>query len=145
MSRAPAILVIEDDITLNRLIVAQLNRLEYETTGARTWKEADAYLEAHEPHLIITDVRLSDGDTLRRLADLVKLQPVIVLTAYGSVREAVAAMKAGASEYLLKPASPDELSPGGRSGAGGRGAARSTTAFCQGSGCNAPSADRATS
>jgi DNA-binding NtrC family response regulator len=106
---AERILIIEDDITLNRLMVGQLNRLEYNTQGVRTWREADAYLAAHEPHLIITDVRLSDGDTLTRLADLVKLQPVIVLTAYGSVRDAVAAMKAGAYEYLLKPASPDEL------------------------------------
>ena len=106
---APRILVIEDDNTLNRLIVSQLNRLEYETMGARTWKEADAYLAVHEPHLIITDVRLADGDTLQRLPDLVKAQPVVVLTAYGSVRDAVAAMKAGAYEYLVKPASPDEL------------------------------------
>jgi DNA-binding NtrC family response regulator len=106
---AERILVIEDDITLNRLMVSQLNRLEYDTQGVRTWREADAYLAAHEPHLIITDVRLSDGDTLSRLPDLVKAQPVVVLTAYGSVRDAVAAMKSGAYEYLLKPASPDEL------------------------------------
>jgi len=103
-------LVIEDDATLNRLIVIQLNGLGYQTTGARSWKDADAYLEAHEPHLVIADVRLADGDTLKRLPDLVKIQPVVVLTAYGSVRDAVAAMKAGAYEYLLKPASPDELS-----------------------------------
>jgi DNA-binding NtrC family response regulator len=106
---AHLILVIEDDLTLNRLIVKQLDAQGYQTTGARSWKEADVYLEAHEPHLVITDVRLADGDTLRRLPDLVKMQPVVVLTAYGSVRDAVAAMKAGAYEYLVKPASPDEL------------------------------------
>lgn len=106
---AEQILVIEDDVTLNRLIVSQLNRLEYEATGVGSWKEADAYLVAREPRLIISDVRLSDGDLLTRLSDLVKIQPVVVLTAYGSVRDAVVAMKAGAFEYLLKPASPDEL------------------------------------
>ena len=106
---AHLILVIEDDLTLNRLIVKQLDAQGYQTTGARSWKEADVYLEAHEPHLVITDVRLADGDTLLRLPDLVKMQPVVVLTAYGSVRDAVAAMKAGAYEYLVKPASPDEL------------------------------------
>jgi DNA-binding NtrC family response regulator len=103
------ILVIEDDSTLNRLIVAQLVRLGYDATGVRTWAEADAHLAGHEPHLILTDVKLADGDTLERLPDLVKTQPVVVLTAYGSVRDAVAAMKAGAWEYLVKPASPDEL------------------------------------
>lgn len=103
------ILVIEDDATLNRLIVAQLERLGYGATGVRSWAAADAHLLVHEPHLIIADVRLGDGDTLCRLPDLAKAQPVVVLTAYGSVRDAVAAMKAGAYEYLLKPASPDEL------------------------------------
>jgi DNA-binding NtrC family response regulator len=103
------ILVIEDDATLNRLIVNQLKALGYAVTGTRGWREADAYLGVNEPHLIVTDVRLSDGDTMVRLPDLVKVQPVIVLTAYGSVRDAVAAMKAGAYEYLVKPASPDEL------------------------------------
>lgn len=103
------ILVIEDDATLNRLIIGQLCRLGYEATGVTSWAEADVYLAANEPHLILSDVRLKDGDTLERLPELVKTQQVVVLTAYGSVRDAVAAMKAGAYEYLLKPASPDEL------------------------------------
>jgi DNA-binding response OmpR family regulator len=68
---AHLILVIEDDLTLNRLIVKQLDAQGYQTTGARSWKEADIYLEAHEPHLVITDVRLADGDTLLRLHFLV--------------------------------------------------------------------------
>jgi len=103
------ILVIEDDRTLSRLIVDQLNGLGYAATGAGCWEEADAYLSRHEPQLVITDVRLPDCDILERLTDLTKAQPVVVLTAYGSVRDAVAAMKAGAYEYLLKPASPEEL------------------------------------
>jgi len=103
------ILIVEDDAVLNRLIVKQLSDRGYDAIGVATWAEADAFLAAREPHLLITDVRLPDGDTLERLPDLVKYQPVVVLTAYGSVRNAVAAMKAGAFEYLLKPASPDEL------------------------------------
>jgi DNA-binding NtrC family response regulator len=103
------ILIVEDDAVLNRLIVKQLRNQGYDVTGATSWSEADRFLAAHEPHLLITDIRLPDGDTLERLPDLVKHQPVVVLTAYGSVRNAVAAMKAGAFEYLLKPASPDEL------------------------------------
>ncbi len=106
---AQEILVVEDDATLNQLIVAQLNRLDYAATGARSWREADAYLQSHEPHLIIGDVRIADGDTLVRLTDLAKMQPVVVLTAYGSVRDAVSAVKAGAYEYLVKPVNPDEL------------------------------------
>ncbi len=103
------ILIIEDDQVLNRLIAQQLTGLGFNAKGVRSWREADAYLAVHEPHLIITDVRLADADTLDRLAELVKGQPVVVLTAYGSVRDAVSAIKAGAYEYLVKPVSPDEL------------------------------------
>jgi DNA-binding NtrC family response regulator len=105
----PKILLVEDDSTLNRLIVEQLSGLGYDVVGTKSWADADVYLLLHEPHLIVTDVRLQDGDALDRLPELTKGQPVIVLTAYGSVRDAVAAMKAGAFDYLLKPASPDEL------------------------------------
>jgi DNA-binding NtrC family response regulator len=106
---AHRILVVEDDRTLSRLIAQQLSSLGHEVVHAGNWGEADAYLVAHEPHLIITDVKLPDGDSLARLPDLVANQPVIVLTAFGSVRNAVDAMKAGAFEYLLKPVSPEEL------------------------------------
>ena len=103
------ILLIEDDQILSRLVAQQLRSLGDEVTQVSGWKEAEAYLTAHEPHLIITDVKLPDGDSLERLPALVGAQPVIILTAYGSVRDAVAAMKAGAYEYLLKPVSPEEL------------------------------------
>ena len=104
------ILVIEDDAVLNRLIVQRLVGSDYDATGVRTWCAAESYLAAHEPQLVISDVRLGDADVLERLSELVKGQPVVVLTAYGSVRDAVSAMKAGAFEYLVKPVSPDELS-----------------------------------
>ncbi len=106
---AKQILIVEDDAVLNRLIVRQLRGHDYDAVGVTSWEQADAFLAAHEPHLLIADVRLPDGDTLDRLPDLVKMQPVVVLTAFGSVRNAVSAMKAGAFEYLLKPASPEEL------------------------------------
>ncbi|MGB5832271.1 MAG: sigma-54 dependent transcriptional regulator [Thiohalocapsa sp.] len=106
---ARKILIIEDDVVLNRLLSQQLIGLGFDAVGARSWSEADTYLALHEPHLIITDVRLADADALERLSELVKGHPVVVLTAYGSVRDAVSAMKAGAYEYLVKPVSPDEL------------------------------------
>jgi DNA-binding NtrC family response regulator len=106
---AKRILLIEDDRVLSRLIAQQLRGLGHDITQVNGWREATEYLAAHEPHLIITDVKLPDGDSLERLPALVAGQPVIVLTAYGSVRNAVEAMKAGAYEYLLKPVSPEEL------------------------------------
>jgi DNA-binding NtrC family response regulator len=106
---AKRILLVEDDRVLSRLITQQLHGLGHDVTQASGWREADEYLVANEPHLIITDVKLPDGDSLERLPAFVAAQPVIVLTAFGSVRNAVAAMKAGAYEYLLKPVSPEEL------------------------------------
>ena len=103
------ILVVEDDELLNQLITRCLRGAGYQVTGVRRWADADQYLDKHEPHLIITDVRLPDGDNLRRLPQLSEHQPVIVLTGFGSVRDAVESMKAGAFEYLVKPISPEEL------------------------------------
>jgi DNA-binding NtrC family response regulator len=103
------ILVIEDDLTLNRLVTRQLDKAGYSTTGVTRWSEAQSHLAQHEPALIITDVRLPDGDSLELLPELVETYPVIVLTAFGSVRNAVNAMKQGAADYLLKPVGLDEL------------------------------------
>ncbi|WP_295392949.1 sigma-54 dependent transcriptional regulator [uncultured Thiodictyon sp.] len=103
------LLIVADDLALNQLMVTQLQGLGYPATGVTSWRAADDFLAAHESPLIIADVRLRDGDTLERLPDLVSHQPVVVLAAFGSVRSAVAAMKAGAYDYLLTPASPEEL------------------------------------
>ncbi|MCU7908512.1 MAG: response regulator [Candidatus Thiodiazotropha sp. (ex Lucinoma aequizonata)] len=55
------------------------------------------------------DARLPDGNSLKQLPSVVDEYPVIILTAYGSVKDAVDAMKKGAADYLLKPISPEEL------------------------------------
>ena len=103
------ILVIEDDVTLNKLVIDQLIDAGYRAIGANNWKEARKHLEKNEPSLIIMDGRLPDGDSLAQLPELVEEYPVIILTAYGSVKSAVDAMKNGAEDYLLKPVSLEEL------------------------------------
>jgi len=103
------ILVIEDDTPLSSLLRDQLSRSGYKTYGVRTLAEAEGFFREYEPHLIISDARLPDGDGLSKLPWLSEQAPVIILTAFGSVRDAVAAMHAGAAEYLVKPVNPDEL------------------------------------
>lgn len=103
------ILVVEDDRVLNQLLVKQLASMGHSSEGVTNWNAACEYLEHHEPDLLMTDVRLPDADGLELLPQLTREQPVIVLTAYGSVRDAVKAMKAGATEYLIKPINLDEL------------------------------------
>lgn len=104
-----SVLVVEDDKLLNRLVCEQLTRMGYSTQNARDWSEATSLLEQMSFSLVITDVQLPDANGVDLLPELTKDQPVIVLTAFGSVKDAVNAMKNGAAEYLLKPVHPDEL------------------------------------
>ncbi len=103
------ILVIEDDEPLARLIAGQLERGGHRVDLLHRWADVDGYFTHHEPQLVLSDARLPDANVLDHLGWLSRQAPVIVLTAYGSVRDAVAAMHAGAEEYLVKPVNPDEL------------------------------------
>jgi len=103
------ILVIEDDSVLNKLLCDGLNRAGHSAKGARRWTEAERRLNEESVDLVLLDVSLPDADGLDILPKLAERQPVIILTAYGSVQNAVAAMKRGAAEYLEKPINLDEL------------------------------------
>lgn len=109
MSVIDAVLVIEDDRVLNTLLCKELRRMGYTVEGAVSWVEARGYLARHEPRLILTDARLPDAQLMDFLPALAADYPVVVLTAFGSVKEAVSAMKAGAMQYLSKPVNLDEL------------------------------------
>jgi len=103
------VLVIEDDKVFNRLLLDHLTDAGYEVTSVYSWKEAQQWLQAHEPDLVILDVRLPDADGIELVKSEQWSQPVIVLTAYGSVQNAVDAMQAGAEDYLVKPVNFEEL------------------------------------
>ncbi len=103
------ILVIEDDRTLNKLLVDQLDRLGYAARGTASRQESLELLQEYEPALAILDVRLPDSNGLGLLREIREICPVVILTAYGSIEQAVRAIKAGASEYLIKPVFPHIL------------------------------------
>ncbi len=103
------ILIIEDDKTLNTLMARQVKEMGYPVKSALNWTTAKDYLSANEPALILLDCRLPDIDGHNVILEVANQYPVIVLTAYGSVQNAVRAMKAGAAEYLTKPVNFDEL------------------------------------
>jgi two-component system NtrC family response regulator len=107
--RSRRILVIEDDTTLNRMLLDQLNRIGFKTRGAATREQALKVLEDFEPDLAILDMRLPDIQGMEFLPELHSTCPVVILTAYGSIDQAVKAVKAGAAEYLIKPVSPASL------------------------------------
>ena len=103
------ILIIEDDKTLNTLMARLLKGMGYPVRSALDWETAKDYLSGNEPALIVLDCRLPDIDGHNVILEVANQYPVIVLTAYGSVQNAVRAMKEGAAEYLTKPVNLDEL------------------------------------
>jgi len=79
---------------------------------ARDQPEAAQRLQQNRPAVVLTDLRLPDGDgfgVLRAAKEMDPQLPVIVMTAYGSIQDAVAAMKEGALDFLAKPVDPDHL------------------------------------
>lgn len=105
------VLVIDDEAVFGKAVVRRLTKAGYRCEPATTLAEAGALLETFEPELILLDMRLPDGsglDFLRALRGESQV-PVIVMTAYGEVDDAVTAMKYAASDYLKKPLDLDEL------------------------------------
>ncbi len=109
MTGGKRILLVEDDRTLAQLLMHQLEELGYTVFCAYSWHDAEQAITSKDPTITIFDMRLPDVDGFEVLPVLTEQSPVIVLTAYGSIDNAVRAMKAGAVEYLTKPVSPEQL------------------------------------
>ncbi|AXK38887.1 sigma-54-dependent transcriptional regulator [Crenobacter cavernae] len=104
--RLPRVLVIDDEPDLRELVELTLIKMGLEVTTAGCVADAKQSLAEHDFDLALTDMRLSDGEGLevvRHIVDAGLDVPVAVITAYGSAENAVAAMKAGAFDYLAKP------------------------------------------
>ncbi len=106
------ILIVDDERTLLANIALQLGRAGYECKAVENGAAALDALEDSEPALALVDIRLPDMSGLELIAQLRQAGrdfPIIVMTAYGSVENAVEAMKVGASDYLQKPVAIAEL------------------------------------
>ena len=107
----PCILIVEDEEKLRRIIELHLASEGYEVFKAASAEEALPRMDRAD--LILSDLRLPGMDGLAML-ELIRRQnlhaPVIIMTAYGTVENAVEAMKSGAADFLLKPFSLDHLS-----------------------------------
>ena len=113
-SRHPgqAVLVVDDEADIRELLELSLFRMGLEVESAATLAEAKSLMAARDFDLCLTDMRLPDGDGLdlvRFIAAECNDVPVAVITAYGSAESAVAALKAGAFDYLTKPLSLEQL------------------------------------
>ncbi len=106
------ILIIEDEAKMRRLLELNLGEDGFKTLSASDAETGLKLLVSEPVHLVITDLKLPGMSGLD-LLQMVKQQnaalPVVVMTAFGSVETAVEAMKAGASDYVLKPFSLAEM------------------------------------
>jgi DNA-binding NtrC family response regulator len=107
-----SILVTEDDRNLRRILRAMLTREGYEVTEAVDGAAAASFLAGHRVDALVTDIRMPGMDGLelfRHCRERHPGLPVILVTAYGRIEDAVEAMRAGAFDYILKPFDEAEL------------------------------------
>jgi len=110
---AVRVLVVDDEAVFARAVRKRLQRAGMECEVAGTLAAAEAALDRGQPDLVLLDMRLPDGSGLDFLARLrggaLQRIPVMILTAFGDLDDAVAAMKQQAVDYLTKPIDLDAL------------------------------------
>jgi two-component system KDP operon response regulator KdpE len=107
----PLILVIEDDAPIRRFLRASLVNHEYQVAEAQTGEQALDLALQNPPELVILDLGLPDMDgieVIRRLRDWTAV-PIVIVSARGQEKDKVAALDAGADDYLTKPFGVGEL------------------------------------
>lgn len=107
------ILVVEDDASFGMMLLTWLKKNGYDAVLASRYEQAKIEISSNAFSLIITDLRLPDGDGILLMTwvrEKVKSRvPIIVMTGYAEVQTAVSAMKLGAFDYLKKPINPSVL------------------------------------
>ena len=106
------ILIVDDDINLCVMLQKWLVKNGYDAIYASSIEGAKKMIEEGHPNLLISDLRLPDGDgimLLHWINDSKLALPVILMTGYGEVSIAVSAMKLGAKDFLEKPVVPSLL------------------------------------
>ena len=111
-STIPAVLIVDDESDILELLELTLARMGLDVERAMTVSDARHLLDSRHFDLCLTDMRLPDGEGLELVRHIVNHctgLPVAVITAYGTTENAVAALKAGAFDYLAKPVSLEQL------------------------------------
>lgn len=113
LRRQPTVLVVDDEADLRELVALTIVKLGFDVDTAESLTQARAMLARTHYALCLTDMRLGDGsglDLVREVAAVGgKGPPIAVITAFGSAENAVAALKAGAFDYLTKPVDLEQL------------------------------------
>jgi two-component system response regulator RegA len=107
-----SLLVLDDDAPLRTRLGRALEGRGFEAVLVASVAEALAAVKIHAPAFAVVDMRLEDGNGLDVVEAIRDVRPdarVIMLTGYGNIASAVAAVKAGAVDYLPKPADADDV------------------------------------
>jgi two-component system response regulator HydG len=108
----PFILILEDDVTFSFMLSTWLRKKNANVNSVTSVAEAKQKIETGSYDLILSDLRLPDGDgidLLRWLRETNLSIPFIMMTSYAEIQTAVQSMKLGASDYVAKPICPEDL------------------------------------
>jgi DNA-binding NtrC family response regulator len=106
------ILIVDDEDGMRRLLSRVLTREGYETSAVGSGAEALRLVASERFDLVVTDIKMPEMDGLQLLAELKEYEPslpIIVITAYGTIENAVQALRSGAYDYIAKPFENDEI------------------------------------
>ncbi len=106
------ILIVDDEEGMRRLLSRVLTREGYDTVAVGSGAEALRLVANERFDLVVTDIKMPEMDGLQLLAELKEYEPsllVIVITAYGTIENAVQALRSGAYDYIAKPFENDEI------------------------------------
>ncbi len=106
------ILIVEDDLSLRNLLTNEVDDAGFLSKAVASVEEAIPAAQSWEPDLVISDLRLPGQDgfsLLQRRSEIPSAPAFLIITAYGSVPQAVEALKAGADNFLTKPLDLDHL------------------------------------
>lgn len=107
-----SLLLADDDNSFRQRLSLTLGRRGFDVTAASSLAEARECMATMKPRYAVLDLRLGDGNGLDLVAEMRASSPdtrIVILTGYGNLATAVAAVKEGAIDYLAKPADPEDL------------------------------------
>ena len=106
------VLLVEDDNDLQEALVDTIELAGYEARAANDGEEALAIIQSEHVDLVVSDVQMARMDgikLLKRIKSLKPELPTVLMTAFGTIQQAVDAMQIGAIDYLVKPFQPEVL------------------------------------
>ena len=109
---AKTLLIVDDDAPFRNRLCQAMEKRGFIVSGFDAVAAAIDHVKRHAPAYAVVDLRLGEGNGLDVVAAIHEMRPdtrVVMLTGYGKIATAVAAVKAGAIDYLAKPADADDI------------------------------------